>query len=156
VSRRYVLERTQFVLASLERAFAFYAEPRNLAKITPKWLGFRIVGFDDGETDDAKMRRGLRIHYRVRPLGFPQRWTSEITEWDPPARFVDEQRKGPYRSWHHEHTFRAVDGGTEIRDRVEYALPFGPLGRIAHAALVRRQLEAIFDHREEVVHELFG
>jgi ligand-binding SRPBCC domain-containing protein len=92
----------------------------------------------------------------VRPLGFPQRWTSEITEWDPPAKFVDEQRKGPYRSWHHEHTFRAVDGGTEIRDRVEYALPFGPLGRIAHAALVRRQLEAIFDHREEVVHELLG
>jgi ligand-binding SRPBCC domain-containing protein len=156
VSHRYVLDRTQFVPVPLDRTFEFYAEPRNLARITPKWLGFRIVGFDDGETADATMRRGLRIHYRVKPLGFPQRWTSEITEWDPPGKFVDEQRAGPYRSWHHEHTFRAVDGGTEIRDRVEYALPFGPLGRIAHALLVRRQLEAIFDHREEVVHELLG
>nr|NIQ56791.1 SRPBCC family protein [Gemmatimonadota bacterium]NIU76973.1 hypothetical protein [Gammaproteobacteria bacterium]NIV88652.1 hypothetical protein [Actinomycetota bacterium]NIX22707.1 hypothetical protein [Actinomycetota bacterium] len=104
----YSLERVQVVPRPLDETFAFFAEARNLARITPPWLGFRIV--DDG---DLEMRRGLVIEYRVRPLGFPQKWVSEITVWDPPRRFVDEQRVGPYAYWHHEHAFRSVDGGTE-------------------------------------------
>jgi len=135
----------------LDEVFPFFAEPRNLARITPAWLGFRIVS-----AGDLTMRAGLRIEYRVRPLGFPQTWVSEITLWDPPHRFVDEQVRGPYRLWHHLHTFRAVAGGTELVDEVTYALPFGPLGSLAHALVVRRQLATIFDYRARVVRDLFG
>jgi ligand-binding SRPBCC domain-containing protein len=155
----YRLERRQFVALPLADTFAFHAEPRNLARITPGWLAFRLLGFDvadgnGGETAHIQMRKGLRLEYRIRPLGVPQRWTSEITEWDPPRRFVDEQLRGPYRSWRHEHEFRAVAGGTEIVDRVSYALPLGALGRLAHALFVRRQLRAIFDHREAMVERI--
>ena len=90
-------------------------------------------------------------------LRVPQRWVSEITEYEPPYRFVDEQRQGPYALWHHEHRFAdAETGGTLITDRVTYALPFGPLGRIAHALLVRRQLASIFDYRDRRVAEMFA
>ncbi|MBE0593645.1 MAG: SRPBCC family protein [Gemmatimonadales bacterium] len=145
-----VLERVQAVPRPLNEVFAFYANPDNLARITPPWLGFRVL------TPREEMRAGLLIEYRIHPLGVPQRWVSEITVWDPPRRFVDEQRRGPYRRWHHLHEFRATAGGTEIRDRVIYELPLGPLGRLAHALFVRRQLESIFAFRERVVRELFG
>lgn len=144
----YTLHRVQRVPTPLDETFRFFARPENLARITPGWLGFRIV------SDDVDMRQGLRIEYRVKPLGFPQPWISEITVYDPPHRFVDEQRKGPYRRWHHDHRFRAVAGGTEVTDTVTYALPFGVLGRLAHRLLVRRQLECIFDHREQQLLEL--
>ena len=144
----YELHRVQRVPVSQEKTFDFFSRPENLARITPPWLGFRIV------SDDVEMREGLRIEYRVKPLGFPQKWVSEITAYDPPHRFVDEQVEGPYGLWHHEHTFRAVGGGTEVTDRVRYALPFGVLGRLAHAVLVRRQLESIFDHRERTLTRL--
>lgn len=100
------------------------------------------------------MREGLEIEYRIRPLLVPQKWISRITVYEPPHRFVDEQVHGPYALWRHTHTFEA-DGTdrTRIRDRVEYDLPLGPLGRLAHALFVRRQLEAIFDHRERVIRE---
>jgi ligand-binding SRPBCC domain-containing protein len=173
----HVLERRQRVDRPLAEVFALYADARNLARITPSWLGFRIVGYappgagqraraggagvgDSGrsgtETEAPTMRTGLRIEYRVRPLGFPQRWVSEITVWEPPRRFVDEQVTGPYRRWRHEHGFVAVEGGTEITDRVEYELPFGPLGRVVERWLVARQLRAIFDHRTRVVQEILG
>ena len=146
----YTLHRVQPVSRRLDETFEFFAGPENLARITPPWLGFRMV------SDDVAMREGLRIEYRVRPLGFPQKWVSEITAYDPPHRFIDEQAEGPYASWHHEHIFRAVDGGTEVVDIVTYALPLGPLGRLAHALLVRRQLESIFDYRREQLSELLG
>lgn len=164
----HVLERRQRVDRPLAEVFAFYADPRNLARITPSWLDFRIVGYPGAkperaaaagageETGPPPMRTGLRIEYRVRPLGFPQRWVSEITVWEPPRRFVDEQRAGPYRRWRHEHGFVAVEGGTEITDRVEYELPFGPLGRLVERVLVARQLRAIFDHRTRVVEDILG
>lgn len=147
----YTLERTQLILRPLDSTFEFFASPGNLAQITPPWLDFRIVG-----PGDLTMRPGLRIEYRIRPLGFPQRWVSEITAYEPPHRFVDEQRVGPYAHWHHEHVFRAVDGGTEVMDRVDYALPFGAAGRLAHALFVRRQLESIFDYRERSLARLLG
>ena len=147
---QFTIERRQVVPMPLAETFAFYAEPRNLARITPRWLHFRMVC---GES--LTMRKGLRIHYRIRPFGIPQRWTSEITEFDPPHRFVDEQIEGPYRSWRHVHEFREVAGGTEIFDRVAYELPLGPLGRIAHALVVRRQLQSIFGYRERTIARLF-
>ncbi len=147
-----VLERKTRVRRPLEETFRFFAAPRNLAEITPGWLAFRLL-----DTGDLEMRRGLRLHYRIRPLGFPQRWTSEITVWDPPHRFVDEQVEGPYRAWRHTHEFRALpDGGTEVRDRVEYELPFGLIGRLAHALLVKHQLRAIFDYRARRIRELLA
>jgi ligand-binding SRPBCC domain-containing protein len=150
LTTQYLLERVQVVPRSLSDVFAFYADPDNLARITPPWLGFRIL------TPKAAMRAGLQIEYRIHPLGVPQRWVSEITVWEPPHRFVDEQRRGPYRRWHHLHEFRATAGGTEIRDRVTYELPLGPLGRLAHGLFVRRQLESIFAFRERAVRDLFG
>lgn len=144
----YELYRRQHVSTPLDRTFDFFSRPENLARITPPWLGFRIV------SGDLAMREGLRIEYRVRPLGVPQRWVSRITAYDPPHRFVDEQVVGPYAHWHHEHRFRAVEGGTEVTDRVRYALPFGQIGRIAHRLLVRPRLESIFDYRERTLPEL--
>jgi ligand-binding SRPBCC domain-containing protein len=150
MATQYRLERVQTVPRPPDDVFAFYADPGNLSALTPTWLGFTIL------TPDVEMQEGLRIDYRVRPLGVPQRWTSVITVWDPPHRFVDEQVRGPYSRWHHLHEFRAVGAGTEIRDTVEYRLPFGLLGRTAHWALVRHQLRAIFDYRERRIRELFG
>jgi ligand-binding SRPBCC domain-containing protein len=147
----YSLERHQVVPCPLDETFAFYAEPRNLARITPPWLAFRVES-----AGALAMRRGLRIDYTIRPLLVRQRWTSEITLYEPPHRFVDEQRRGPYASWHHLHEFAAVDGGTRISDVVTYALPLGALGRAAHALLVRRQLEGIFAYRERRIRELLG
>lgn len=149
--REYQLIRSQRLPLPLERVFPFFAEPRNLARITPPRLGFRIVS--DG---DLSMAPGLVIEYRVSPLLLPQRWVSEITLYEPPHRFVDEQRIGPYRKWHHLHEFEAVPGGTEIRDVVTYALPFGPLGTLAHALFVRRQLEGIFAYRSGVVEAMIA
>ncbi len=143
------IERRQVVARSLEETFAFYAQPRNLGRITPRWLRFRLVC---GEA--LTMRRGLRIHYRIHPFGFPQRWTSEITEYDPPFRFVDEQVVGPYKRWRHVHEFRALGDATEIVDTVEYELPLGRLGRLAHSLIVGRQLRTIFDYRERIVAEM--
>jgi hypothetical protein len=145
----YRLERSQTLARPLADVFPFFADPRNLAKITPPWLRFRIQS-----AGDLTMREGLTIEYRVSPFLVPQRWTSRITVWEPPHRFVDEQLRGPYRSWHHLHEFREVDGQSEIVDRVSYELPLGPAGRVAHALLVRRQLEAIFDFREQAVRRL--
>jgi ligand-binding SRPBCC domain-containing protein len=146
----YILERRQVVSAPLSAVFAFFAEPRNLSRITPPWLAFRMV-----DPEGVTMRAGAAIEYRIRPLFVPQRWVSEITRYDPPHAFVDEQRSGPYRSWRHEHGFSHIAGGTEIVERVEYALPFGPAGRLVHALFVRRQLESIFDYRGRIIARLF-
>ena len=164
----HLIERTQWVSSPLDETFRFYADPRNLGRITPPWLAFSLERADyrsvatakarnaSDVQDDIAMAEGLRLHYRIRPLLVAQRWTSEITVWDPPHRFVDEQVRGPYRRWHHEHCFRAVDDGTEIMDRVEYELPLGPLGRLAHMLLVKRQLASIFEYRERTITKLFG
>jgi ligand-binding SRPBCC domain-containing protein len=151
VAGDHVLTRTQTVPRPLDEVFAFFAEPANLAVITPGWLAFTMT-----TARPVEMRRGVRLDYRIRPLLVPQRWTSEITVWEPPHRFVDEQVRGPYSKWHHEHTFGEVDGGTRIDDRVTYGLPFGPLGKVVHALFVRRQLESIFDYRERQIKRRFG
>jgi ligand-binding SRPBCC domain-containing protein len=152
VSRAHILERTQVVPLPIERTFDFFDDPHNLARITPAWLAFEVLG--EGA---IPMREGLEIDYKIRPLLFPQRWTSRITRYHPPVAFVDEQVRGPYAFWRHQHAFRPVgEDATEVTDRVEYALPFGVLGRIAHALFVRRQLEAIFRYRERAVRQILG
>jgi hypothetical protein len=146
-----VLERTQVVAAPIDRAFAFFQDPQNLGRITPLWIDFEIL-----RVDGTPLAQGTRIEYRIRWLGVPQRWTAEIAEYDPPHRFVDIQVRGPYRSWRHEHIFEPIADGTRVHDRVQYELPFGPLGHIAHALVVRGQLERIFAYRAQAVERLLS
>ncbi len=147
----YVLERTQIVPRPLAEVFAFFADAANLERLTPPFLGFQIK-----TPLPIKMGEGTLIDYRISLHGIPMRWRTRIDEYVPGVRFVDEQLKGPYRIWHHTHAFRAVPGGTEVLDHVDYELPFGPLGKLAHALFVRRQLKTIFDYRERTMTELFG
>jgi hypothetical protein len=143
----HVLARSQRLDLSVERAFAFYADARNLEAITPPWLAFEVV------TPGAiEMRPGTLIEYRLRVHGLGVAWRTRIEAWEPPWRFVDVQVRGPYALWEHTHSFEPVgDEAVVIRDRVRYALPLGPLGRIAHAGFVKRDLERIFDYRQRAV-----
>ncbi len=148
----HTLERTQTIRASIKAAWDFFSSPRNLEKITPPSLGFNILS----ELPE-KMYPGMMIRYRVSPLlGIPLTWVTEITQVDEPRFFVDEQRVGPYRMWHHEHHFRDLgDGRIEMLDRVTYQLPFGWLSEPVHALVVKPQLAAIFSHREKVTNKIF-
>lgn len=130
--------------------FAFFADPRNLALITPPWLGFRVI-----RTPPA-MAAGAVIDYRIRWLGVPLTWRTFIREYDPPFRFVDVQVRGPYARWEHRHVFVEEERGTRIEDRVTYRPPLGPLGRLAHVAVIRWQLDAIWRYRERRITELVG
>ncbi|MEZ4386764.1 MAG: SRPBCC family protein [Candidatus Krumholzibacteriia bacterium] len=148
----HVLERVQRVPAPLDEVFGFFARPENLAEITPPNLGFQIL-----TPSPIAMKEGAVIDYVVSLGGLPLRWRTLITCHEPPHKFVDEQLSGPYSFWHHTHTFRALpDGGTELGDVVRYALPFGPLGDLAHALVVGRQVAGIFSHRRRVIADRFG
>lgn len=150
--RIHVLERSQRLELPIERAFEFYADASNLERITPPWLDFRIT------TPGAiEMRPGALIEYRLRFRGVPVRWRTRIEAWEPPHGFVDRQLRGPYALWEHTHSFAPDGAGAVlIGDRVRYALPFGPLGLLAHSLLVRRDLERIFDYRGQAVAEQIG
>lgn len=147
----YTLTLTTFIPRDLPTVFAFFKDPRNLEAITPPFLGFRVDSFTD-----AVGREGTRIRYRLSLHGIPMRWESRITEYVEGSHFADEQLRGPYASWYHRHLFRAVDGGVEMTDVVTYALPFGPLGRLVHGLVVRRQLHTIFSYRTEAIMARFG
>jgi len=131
----------------LEEVFAFFSDAANLERITPPWLEFRIVS-----PLPIEMRPGARVDYRLKLRGLPLRWQSEITAWQPPHRFVDEQRRGPYRLWWHEHDFERRDGGTLARDRVRYSV-WG--GALIDRLLVRRDVAEIFAFRREALKHLF-
>jgi ligand-binding SRPBCC domain-containing protein len=148
--RCYRLTREQWIPKPLDEAFAFFARPENLEEITPPFLKFHIV------QADRELHAGSLIRYRLRVHGLPMRWTSQITVWDPPHRFVDIQVKGPYALWRHQHEFAADGDGTRIGDDVQYALPFGFLGQMAHAIMVRRDVEGIFEFRRKKLEELMG
>ena len=147
----YVLEREASVPAPREQVFAFFADARNLERLTPASLRFAIL-----TPGEIAMRAGATIDYRLRVSGLPIRWRTVIEAWEPPFRFVDVQQRGPYAAWRHTHTFEETSAGTRMRDRVEYAVPFGPLGRLIHRLFVARQLDEIFAFRQRVVGELFA
>lgn len=149
--RTHRLERDQFLPVDLERAFAFFADARNLDALTPAWLGFRIR-----TPLPIEMRPDARIDYRLRLAGLPVSWRTRIAVWDPPRGFVDVQERGPYALWEHTHAFAPCVGGVLMTDVVRYALPLGPLGDAAHALAVRAALAAIFDHRFARIREHFG
>jgi len=131
--------------------FEMFENPRNLALITPKAMGFEVL-----TAGDLTMRVGLEIDYRFRWLGLPMRWRTLITEYDRLHHFVDEGMRSPYPLWRHRHEFFDVPGGTEVRDTVQYALPLGVLGRMAHEVSVRHQLTGIFTHRQATLNEYWG
>ena len=137
---------------SLEEAWDFFSDPRNLAVITPPDMAFTI------QTDlPDRMHAGLIVKYQVRPMmNVPMTWVTEITNVVEHELFVDEQRFGPYRFWHHQHHFRAVPGGVEMRDIVHYDVGFGPIGDIVDLLVVRRRIQAIFDFRSRVLEQRFG
>jgi len=146
-----IFERTTSIAAPVRDVFAFFSSPKNLARITPAALGFRIIS-----APDRSLRQGDRIEYRIRVNGVPLTWVTLITSWDQNRSFSDLQEKGPYRKWHHTHTFEEVDGRTVMHDHVDYDLPLGFLGRFFGAWFVRRQLSGIFDYRETVIQDLFS
>lgn len=147
----YVLRCEMKVACGIAKAFEVFENPHNLAHITPPWLKFRVLH------GPLEMRKGLEIDYTIRWLGFPVRWRTLITEYDPPTRFVDLQARGPYVLWHHLHRFApAPDGETIVSDQVTYAMPLGPLGRLAHACMVKRQLLGIFRFRQEALARMLG
>jgi ligand-binding SRPBCC domain-containing protein len=149
--RVHVLEREQFVPTPRDTTFRFFANARNLEVITPPWLSFRVV-----TAGEIEMREGTTLDYRIRVLGIPMTWRSLISRWEPGVAFVDQMLEGPYRWWHHLHTFEDREGGTILRDRVEYAVPYGPLAPVAHALFVRRRLAQIFDFRRDTIARYVG
>ena len=131
-----------------EKLFPFFADAANLNAITPPWLHFHIV-----TARPIEMRQGTLLDYRLRVRGVPLRWRTRINIWQPPHRFVDEQLRGPYKQWIHEHTFQPRDGGTLARDHVRYAVPFDC---ITHRWLVRPDVEKIFAYRTRALRKRFG
>lgn len=149
----YRLYKEQFVPISIEEAWDFFSSPKNLKKITPEKMGFKITS----KFYKEKMYPGQLISYIVKPiLGIPMEWVTEITHVEDHKFFVDEQRFGPYQMWHHEHHFEEVNGGVMMVDIVHYKIPWYMGGALTNAILVRSQLDQIFDYRLKVVEELFG
>jgi len=146
----HTLRREQLVRRPLAEVFGFFSDARNLEEITPPWLGFRTL-----TPGPIRLATGTRIRYRLSLHGAPVSWTTEIRCWDPPSRFIDVQLSGPYRLWHHTHRFEACNGGTRMIDVVRYRLPFGPIGRLVNALVVRRDVERIFDYRNSRIGEIF-
>jgi hypothetical protein len=143
--RTHLFERSQRLRLPIDEVFAFFSQAENLEKVTPPWLHFRLL-----TPIPVEMRPGTLLDYRLRLHQVPIRWRTRIEAWEPPNRFRDIQLRGPYALWDHTHTFEPDgDGAVIMRDRVRYALPFGPLGALAHAAFVRRDLERIFDYRQQ-------
>jgi ligand-binding SRPBCC domain-containing protein len=151
MSKVYNLKTVQFLPISIEKAWDFFSSPTNLSKITPAELKFKILS-----TDLTKVYAGQVIEYKVHPvLGIPLYWMTEITHVEHHKYFVDDQRYGPYNMWHHQHHFKAVEGGVEMTDIVHYKLPFWIFGDIANTLFVKAKLKEIFDYRIKRVAEIF-
>lgn len=141
----------QWVPREPVEVFRFFCDPRNLERLTPEFLRFRVLGMST-----ADVGAGTRIDYRLSLHGIPVRWQSRIDEWEPDRRFVDSQTRGPYASWHHTHTFERRDGGTLLRDEIRYTLPLGAVGALVAGARVARDVQEIFAFRRRKISELFG
>jgi ligand-binding SRPBCC domain-containing protein len=147
----YRLQRSQILGVALSGAWSFFSSPGNLRRITPPWLDFQVVS-----DIPPVMYAGQIIRYRIRPvLAIPLQWVTEITHVKEPLFFVDEQRFGPYQFWHHQHRFTKTPEGVRMDDTVHYMLKGGLIGRMIHPRFVRPKLEAIFDHRRNVLERIF-
>jgi len=149
--RFHTLRREQWIPRPIQQVFPFFADAYNLEQITPPWLNFRILSLNS-ET----VREGTLIRYRLRLHGMPLYWRTEIRQWCAPNRFVDVQRSGPYRLWHHTHLFYAHGDRTRMVDVVRYRLPLARLGRLIHDWKVKKYLHRIFDYRREKIRKVFA
>jgi ligand-binding SRPBCC domain-containing protein len=148
----YKKETVQYVNASLDECWSFFSSPKNLQKITPENMGFKITDFDE-----KNMYPGQVIQYKVSPLlGINLSWMTIITAVKDKSFFIDEQRFGPYALWHHKHFFEATENGTKMTDIVHYALPLGFIGRIMNTLVVEKKLQQIFDYRTKTISKLFS
>ncbi|MFD0994169.1 SRPBCC family protein [Tenacibaculum geojense] len=148
----YRLHKKQNLPISIETAWDFLSDPGNLKTITPDYMGFQIVS-----GADRPMYPGQIIQYVVTPvLGIKTTWVTEITHVENKHYFVDEQRFGPYALWHHKHFIKPIDNGVEMEDIIDYKIPMGILGRLAHPFLVKPKLEEIFKYRQQKLIDLFG
>lgn len=148
----YQLKREQIIHGSLDEVWEFISDPRNLKRITPDSMGFQVTTKDLPD----KMYSGMIITYRVSPLlGIPTIWVTEITHVEEKKYFVDEQRVGPYKMWHHQHFLESVDKGVKMTDIISYRPPFAIIGTIANQLIIKRKLKEIFDHRSEALSSIF-
>lgn len=149
----FQLKREQYFNQSPEELWAFISNPRNLKEITPDYMGFDITSDDLPE----QMYEGMIVSYKVSPLlGIKNTWVTEITHVRDLSYFVDEQRVGPYKLWHHQHLLEATENGTLMKDIVTYQPPFGVLGKIANSLIIKNKLKEIFDYRHQAMECLFG
>jgi ligand-binding SRPBCC domain-containing protein len=152
--KSYALKYETFIPTTLDKAWDFFSSPLNLQKITPPDMGFVVTSDYKGGT---KIYPGLIITYKISPLlGIKFNWMTEITHVREKEYFVDDQRFGPYALWHHQHHFKQLEGGVLMTDIVNYAIPYGFIGRVANRLLVEKKLKNVFNYREEVIAHLFG
>ena len=148
----YQIKIKQNLPISVDKAWEFLSNPKNLKEITPKYMNFRILS-----GADRSIFAGQIIQYKVTPmLGISTKWVTEITHVKDKEYFVDEQRFGPYALWHHKHFIKKIDGGVEMEDVIDYKIPFGIIGQIAHPIIVKNKLKQIFKFRKNKLKELFG
>lgn len=148
-----VLQSVQMLPVGIDEAWEFFSNPSKLKDITPPYMGFDITS----DYSNGKMYQGMIITYKVSPLlNIPMNWVTEITQVRVPYFFVDNQKSGPFKFWHHQHIFREVEGGTEMMDIVNYAVPYGLFGRVLENAIVKRRVEEIFRFRRRKLESIFG
>ena len=149
----HTLQTKQFIKSDIQTVWDFMSSPENLEKITPTYMGFKILS----DLNNSKMYPGQIIEYYVTPVaGIKMHWVTEITHVKNLEFFVDEQRFGPYAFWHHKHFLKQVDGGIEMIDIVQYKAPFGFIGRIANAIFIEKKIKEIFDFRYKKLEEIFN
>lgn len=157
----HILNTTQRLPISISKAWDFLSSPENLSEITPGNMGFKITnGYNESTTDKtvfSKMYPGMIIAYIVKPmLNIPVKWVTEITHVQEPNYFVDEQRFGPYKFWHHKHFLKEIQGGVEMTDIVHYKIPLGPIGDLLNILFIKKKLAHIFEYRYNKLEKLFG
>lgn len=150
--KMYTLTQHQQLPITSEEAWEYFSDPKNLEIITPDDMPFKIL-----DTQSTPMYSGMILRFMIQPLaGFKVKWVTEITHVDKGKYFVDEQRFGPFKFWQHKHHFYEVEGGVELRDSIQYVMPFAFVGRLVHRFLVRKRLEAIFQFRKQQLEAYFG
>ena len=147
----YQFRSKQFLPINIEIAWEFFSNPNNLRTITPPWLNLEVT-----TQLESRMYAGMIITYLVRPiLNIPATWVTEITQVHVPNFFVDEQKFGPYKLWHHQHVFREAKNGIEMEDIVNYAVPLGFIGRLANNLIISKKIKSIFEYRTEILNKMF-
>ncbi len=149
----HTIQTKQFIKSDINTVWEFMSSPKNLAAITPEYMQFEVLS----DLGDGKMYQGQIIEYYVKPLlGIKLHWVTEITHVQELQFFVDEQRFGPYKFWHHKHSLKPINGGVEMLDLIHYQLPLGILGKLGNELFVKKQLQQVFDYRFKVVEKIFN